>query len=483
MMDTPFWLFFVLVLLGLVNGDAQNDNWTQNVLNKLGNLEALESRVEILEKANIELKQIIDRQQMASSKETGTEHSRGNQVTQNKTLEERVEHLEDLSKIKSLRSCHEYSLYGITTSGLYNIDPDGDLLEEPIEVFCDFEEKTTQIMHDKEFIVEIPHCEDPFCYQLNISYLASLQQITTLMDLSESCDQEITFACFMSALSIVDSPVGVWLNRYQEPETYFEGANHGAHMCKCSLNDSCSDSLHDQKCNCDANFIPEMQEDRGKITNSSALPIMGFAYGEVAYDSQIAQVQIGRLKCRGSKSIQPSEINDSCSNMKRSGVTTSGNYILNNHDVAFCDMSKTINDPNIQKTVGELPFKDTMFSAKITSSMVNGFLDTGTITFEMTDYDYSGDFNKESGIFTAGKNGLYQFFFDGHANDSSEIRIDVYKNGNLDQILYDYSGSQFSQWWYMNLDEGDEIKLNNYHASTFKVDSKKNIWFMGYIIN
>merc|ERR1712136_479323 len=200
---------------------------TQSVLNMQGNLEALESRVEILEKANIELKQIIDRQQMASSKETGTEHSRGNQVTQNKTLEERVEHLEDLSKIKSLRSCHEYSLYGITTSGLYNIDPDGDLLEEPIEVFCD--------------------CEDPFCYQLNISYLASLQQITTLMDLSESCDQEITFACFMSALSIVDSPVGVWLNRYQEPETYFEGANHGAHMCKCSLNDSCSDSLHDQK--------------------------------------------------------------------------------------------------------------------------------------------------------------------------------------------------------------------------------------------
>merc|ERR1712136_126567 len=184
---------------------------TQSVLNMQGNLEALESRVEILEKANIELKQIIDRQQMASSKETGTEHSRGNQVTQNKTLEERVEHLEDLSKIKSLRSCHEYSLYGITTSGLYNIDPDGDLLEEPIEVFCDFEEKTT------------------------------------LMDLSESCDQEITFACFMSALSIVDSPVGVWLNRYQEPETYFEGANHGAHMCKCSLNDSCSDSLHDQK--------------------------------------------------------------------------------------------------------------------------------------------------------------------------------------------------------------------------------------------
>merc|ERR1712126_24490 len=172
--------------------------------------------------------------------------------------------------------------------------------------------------------------------------------------------------------------------------------------------------------------------------------------------------------------------------MKRSGVTTSGNYILNNHDVAFCDMSKTINDPNIQKTVGELPFKDTMFSAKITSSMVNGSLDTGTITFEMTDYDYSGDFNKESGIFTAGKNGLYQFFFDGHANDRSEIRIDVYKNGNLDQILYEYTGGyagQFSQWWYMNLVEGDEIKLYNRWASTFTVDSNNFIWFMGYIIN
>ncbi len=44
------------------------------------------------------------------------------------TLEERVEHLEDLSKIKTLRSCYELAQYGINTSGLYQIDPDGDLI-------------------------------------------------------------------------------------------------------------------------------------------------------------------------------------------------------------------------------------------------------------------------------------------------------------------------------------------------------------------
>ncbi len=47
------------------------------------------------------------------------------------TIEERVEHLEELSKIKTLRTCHELAQHGITTSGKYNIDPDGDQIGNP----------------------------------------------------------------------------------------------------------------------------------------------------------------------------------------------------------------------------------------------------------------------------------------------------------------------------------------------------------------
>ena len=54
----------------------------------------------------------------------------------NKTIEERIEKLEELSKIKTLRSCHEYAMYGITASGTYQIDPDGELLgEKSLPVF------------------------------------------------------------------------------------------------------------------------------------------------------------------------------------------------------------------------------------------------------------------------------------------------------------------------------------------------------------
>ena len=50
-------------------------------------------------------------------------------------IEERLAKLEDLAKIGTLRSCYEYSQYGLKTSGLYMIDPDGGLIgQEPFQV-------------------------------------------------------------------------------------------------------------------------------------------------------------------------------------------------------------------------------------------------------------------------------------------------------------------------------------------------------------
>ena len=54
-------------------------------------------------------------------------------------LEERVAKLEELIRIGTLRSCAEYSQYGIKTDGFYMIDPDGPLLgHPPFQVFCNF---------------------------------------------------------------------------------------------------------------------------------------------------------------------------------------------------------------------------------------------------------------------------------------------------------------------------------------------------------
>ena len=54
-------------------------------------------------------------------------------------LEARVTKLEELIKIGTLRSCSEYSQFGIRSNDYYLIDPDGPLLgQPPFQVFCDF---------------------------------------------------------------------------------------------------------------------------------------------------------------------------------------------------------------------------------------------------------------------------------------------------------------------------------------------------------
>ena len=47
------------------------------------------------------------------------------------------------------------------------------------------------------------------------------------------------------------------------------------------------------------------------------------------------------------------------------------------------------------------------FYAKKASPQDN--IPKGTITFDVTDYDKKGNFNKTSGVFTASKNGIYYF--------------------------------------------------------------------------
>ena len=63
-------------------------------------------------------------------------------------LEDRVEKLEELAKIGTLRTCAEYAQYGLKTSGLYMVDPDGPLLgHPPFQVFCNFDAGTTRIKY------------------------------------------------------------------------------------------------------------------------------------------------------------------------------------------------------------------------------------------------------------------------------------------------------------------------------------------------
>ena len=54
-------------------------------------------------------------------------------------LKERMSKVEELSKIRVLRSCAEYSKYGLKRDGKYMVDPDGEFIgAEPLQVYCHF---------------------------------------------------------------------------------------------------------------------------------------------------------------------------------------------------------------------------------------------------------------------------------------------------------------------------------------------------------
>ena len=83
-------------------------------------------------------------------------------------LESRVDKLEELAKIGTLRTCAEYAQYGLKTNGLYMIDPDGPLLERPpFQVYCDFSlgsykiKLNIEVMHDAEELEAVGYCHDP----------------------------------------------------------------------------------------------------------------------------------------------------------------------------------------------------------------------------------------------------------------------------------------------------------------------------------
>ena len=285
-------------------------------------------------------------------------------TTPDKSVEERLQHLEELSKIHTLRSCNEYDEYGINTSGTYFIDPDGPLVGiEPFQVHCNFDDHSTEILHDHDGqTVEIDHCTEPHvCFHLELKYPTKMEQMVSLIDLSDTCTQEITFNCFLAPLSVNGEAIGTWVNRNGGNETYFTGSNHGTHICDCGVKKECSDTEHNNVCNCDAAELPIGQVDSGVITDMSALPIIGFNYGDLLeYPDQNAQIYIGRLKCKGKKKLLPEDINDSCKNLKLDGESRSRNYALNDGSLAFCDMTKRITDNAIERKIGDFQFKEPM---------------------------------------------------------------------------------------------------------------------------
>jgi len=266
-------------------------------------------------------------------------------------LEERVARLEELVKVGTLRSCNEYAQYGLKTSGMYSIDPDGSLNgKEPFDVICDFDLGSTEVMHNNEKLTDVEHCSGgPGCISYNISYTngntkeeVALSQIVSLIDLSEYCEQSIKYTCFLAPLFDDDVYYVTWDDRNGESNSYFTGNGTEGHVCDCHYEEEgCKEEeIKKNTCNCDAN-VPAELSDTGTITNNDALPVMRLSFGGLNYESQYAKFQLDRLKCFGSKQV---DVGISCSALKKKGQMQSGYYNIKPLDdsrpiLVYCDMA------------------------------------------------------------------------------------------------------------------------------------------------
>ena len=108
-----FFLYFIFVSLASSYHGQDQDNFEANIS------QLKEELRQHMNKVEAELSRKFDQRQQ--------------------DLENRVAKLEELIRIGTLRSCAEYSQYGIKTDGFYMIDPDGPLLgHPPFQVFCNF---------------------------------------------------------------------------------------------------------------------------------------------------------------------------------------------------------------------------------------------------------------------------------------------------------------------------------------------------------
>jgi len=310
----------------------------------------------------------------------------------NNCIEERLNKLEQLAKLNTLRNCHEYFNFGITTSGLFTIDPDGPLTgNQAFDVYCSFEngKATTKILHNfDDARVKIPHCDSEGCYQLNLTYSATMEQITALKEISETCEEDIE---------------------------------------------------------------------------------LGF-------------------QCKGSKYIAPDSIMDSCSNMKISGLTTSTNYVLNNGRLAYCQMDKEINDPNIQKNLGIIPYDGYEKLMFLVVKNDEEIVESGKITFNVEEFDNHDVFN--DGIFTAPEDGLYEFNINGFVYECTISRIDVKVNESMTYDLYDSDGYEVGSYgnryatfiFSINLKRYDQVYLDNGTPGCYRATRGEPMTFIGRLI-
>ena len=277
----------------------------------------------------------------------------------------------------------------------------------------------------------------------------------------------------MAPLNDDNRNYGSWINKRGEKEIYFSGSNSGVHTCECGLNDNCiKDHL---KCDCDANDAT-WDYDEGNITDMNALPILGFNYYGLTYESEKGSISYGPLQCSGMKDISPGK---SCYDLKLQGETLSGYYQVSSninqgqgpmHQTVYCDFTQSLQSTNLQQNVLP-PIKYEVFYWNKAGEHVFG--PNRILNYHGYNFQYGSStplVDLSTGMFTAPKSGMYKFYLHGMTSwYISYTRVEFKVNGNIIEDMYSNSmihdGNQSGHipmhfQVHVMLAKGDQVHIN-----------------------
>ncbi|XP_071963585.1 neurexin like receptor 1-like [Antedon mediterranea] len=203
------------------------------------------------------------------------------------------------------RSCQEIYKEGFDISGMYIIDADLEGELEPFFVYCSmsYEQGVTLVLVGEELEMPLTVNGDnrPGSYVYEPTYEPTFQQMTALVNISNSCQQYIQYNCQGSKLLAYNQRYrkhrGWLVSRDDEVLINWGGAPINSKSCECGVTDSCITT--GTKCNCDGpSSVDADQTDAGYITDTSVLPIKRVYLGDAAGSKQ-AFLTLGGLECAG----------------------------------------------------------------------------------------------------------------------------------------------------------------------------------------
>ncbi|XP_065055560.1 fibrillin-2-like isoform X2 [Rhopilema esculentum] len=211
----------------------------------------------------------------------------------------------------SYESCKKALLSNKMVNNIYYLKVNGHILE--VRCINRINEFLTIISHkDSGRLFYVSGYERSGSYKKAISYAQNFQAITTVVDRSSRCQQQVKVYCRHSLIKDFS-----WLsNRANMKMTYWAGGPANGTGCACGITNTCAGT--NTLCNCDANDYT-YRSDSGYITRKSDLPLTSVSTGDTGGSHEYKRLLIGSVECfldvdECSNGLHQCSLNATCTN-------------------------------------------------------------------------------------------------------------------------------------------------------------------------